>query len=130
VFTARYLAAIHAVTPVVAGTLGMRYRRFITWCAAGGLTWSTLYVAVGAVAGASYRRYSDMLGTATWVVLGGLAGAALFVGARHLRRRGAARRGEFRLPFDLELREAGSRSTAQCEVGVSHLPPGAARRCR
>jgi membrane protein DedA with SNARE-associated domain len=107
VFAARYLAAIHAVTPVVAGTLGMRYRRFITWCAAGGLTWSTLYVAVGAAAGASYRRYSDMLGTATWVVLGALAGAALVIGAKHLRRRRPTQQDRFLLPFGLELREAG-----------------------
>jgi membrane-associated protein len=92
VFLARYLAAVHAVTPIVAGTVGMRYRRFVGWCAAGGLTWSALYVALGAAAGASYRQYADSLGTATSVAVGGLVGAAVFVAAISLRNRGVLRR--------------------------------------
>jgi membrane-associated protein len=92
VFAARYLAAIHALMPIVAGTMGMRYRRFIAWCAAGGLTWSALYVTVGAVAGASWRHYADGLGTATWIAVGGLAGAAGFVGGRAIYHRLASDR--------------------------------------
>jgi membrane-associated protein len=92
VFAARYLAAIHALMPIVAGTMGMRYRRFIAWCAAGGLTWSALYVTVGAVAGASWRHYADGLGTATWIAVGGLAGAAGFVGGRAIFHRLASDR--------------------------------------
>jgi membrane-associated protein len=92
VFLARYLAAVHAVTPILAGTVGMRYRRFIAWCAAGGLTWSALYVALGGAAGASYREYADNLGTATSVALGGLAGAGLFVGVAALRHRAMLRK--------------------------------------
>lgn len=89
VFLARYLAAIHALTPIVAGAVGMRYRRFIAWCAAGGFTWSVLYVVLGAAAGASYRHYADALGTATSVAIGGLVGAVVFVGAVTLHNRGA-----------------------------------------
>lgn len=92
VFLARYLAAIHAVTPIVAGTLGMRYRRFIGWCAAGGVTWSALYVVLGALAGASYRRYADTVEDLTSVALGGLAGAAVFLFAGSLVRRRVAHR--------------------------------------
>jgi membrane-associated protein len=104
VFVARYLAAIHALTPIVAGTVGMRYRRFIAWCAAGALTWSALYVTLGAVAGASYRHYADGLGTATSVAAGGLVGAGAFVGAVSLHRR-SKRRDLIRLPFGLTARD-------------------------
>jgi len=102
VFLARYLAAIHAVTPIVAGTVGMRYRRFIAWCAAGGLTWSILYVTLGAIAGASYRRYADSLGTVTWVAIGGLVGAGAFIGAVTLLNRGVLRNRP-RLPLCLPV---------------------------
>jgi membrane-associated protein len=98
VFVARYLAAVHALTPIVAGTVGMRYRRFIGWCAAGGITWSTLYVGLGAAAGASYREYADWLGTATYVAIGGLVGAAAFVSLASLRNRGRLRAWRVRLP--------------------------------
>jgi hypothetical protein len=100
VFLARYLAAVHALTPILAGTVGTRYRRFIAWCAAGGLTWSALYVALGALAGASYRHAADGLGTATSVAVGGLVGAGVFVGAVSLRDHGI-RPGPLRLPFGL-----------------------------
>lgn len=33
----------------------MDYRRFFTACVAGALTWSALYLTIGALAGASYR---------------------------------------------------------------------------
>jgi membrane-associated protein len=87
VFVARYLAAIHAVTPIVAGSLGMRYRRFIAWCAAGGVSWSALYVVLGAVAGASYRQYAHQVEDVTSVAVGGLVGAGVFVAAGAVLRR-------------------------------------------
>jgi membrane-associated protein len=124
VFLARYLAAIHAVTPVVAGSVGMRYRRFIGWCAAGGVTWSTLYVVLGALAGASYRRWSEAMGAATTVVLGGLAGAALFAAGAVLRER-LARQGRVRLMLGplgllrLELRDAVGLGGLAAVVGVA-----------
>jgi membrane-associated protein len=92
VFLARYLAAVHALTPLVAGTIGMRYRRFIAWCAAGGLTWSALYVGLGALAGVSYRTYAETFDRVTAVVVGALVGAGMFVGLVHLRNRGVFRR--------------------------------------
>src|SRR5918994_367829 len=106
VFAARYLAAIHALMPIVAGTMGMRYRRFIAWCAAGGLTWSALYVTVRAVAGASWRHYADGLGTATRIAVGGLAGAAGFVGGRAIYHRLASYR-RLRLHWASPARASG-----------------------
>ena len=37
VFAARFVAVVHALLPVVAGTVRMPYRRFIGWAAAGSL---------------------------------------------------------------------------------------------
>ena len=54
VFAARFVAMVHAVLPVVAGTVRMPYWRFIGWCGAGSVVWSLLYVAAGAAAGASW----------------------------------------------------------------------------
>ena len=85
VFAARFVAVVHALLPVVAGTVRMPYRRFIGWAAAGSLTWSMLYVGVGAAAGASWREYGDRLGLAGYVVLAALLAAALL--ARTIRRR-------------------------------------------
>lgn len=87
VFVARYLAAVHALTPIVAGTLGMRYRRFVAWAAAGAATGAGLYVGLGTLAGASYRQDADTVGTATYVVIGVVAGVGAFVGLVALRRR-------------------------------------------
>jgi membrane-associated protein len=35
----RFLAAVHAVLPIVAGTVRMGYRRFVVACVAGALVW-------------------------------------------------------------------------------------------
>ena len=86
---ARFLAAVHAVVPLVAGTVKMPYRRFVSWCALGGVVWAALYVSVGAAAGASYRTWADDIGTATWAVLGVLiVMALLYLVVHKLRGRG------------------------------------------
>jgi membrane-associated protein len=36
VAAARFVAVVHALVPVLAGTLGMSYRRLVGWCALGG----------------------------------------------------------------------------------------------
>jgi membrane-associated protein len=85
-FGVRFLAALHAVVPLVAGTVRMPYRRFIAWCALGGLVWASLYVVIGAVAGVSYRSLADKLGNASWIVMGVLALAVVgFLAVRKLR---------------------------------------------
>jgi membrane-associated protein len=72
VAVARFVAVVHALVPVLAGTLGMSYRRLVGWSALGAVAWSVLYVGIGAVAGASWRHYGDQMG---------LAGLALVAGA-------------------------------------------------
>lgn len=86
---ARFLAAAHAVVPLVAGTVKMPYRRFVLWCAVGGVLWSCLYVSIGTAAGASYRTWADDIGNATWVVFGVLVVAVLLYLVVHkIRGRG------------------------------------------
>jgi membrane-associated protein len=80
VFAGRFLAAVHAVLPIVAGSVRMGYRRFLAACVAGALTWSALYMVIGALAGASYRAVAEQLNEASGIVAGGLIGAALFAG--------------------------------------------------
>jgi membrane-associated protein len=54
VFAGRFLA-VHAVLPIVAGSVRMGYRRFVTAAVVGALTWSALYMAIG---GGNKRRNS------------------------------------------------------------------------
>jgi len=86
VFGARYVAAVHAVLPVVAGMLRMPLRRFLGWSAAGAASWATVYVAVGALAGASVRQAGEHMAQATLVVVGALLVLAALVAARSRRR--------------------------------------------
>lgn len=90
VFAARFVAVVHALLPVVAGTVRMPYRRFAGWAAAGSLAWSVLYVGVGAAAGASWRQYGDRLGVAGYLIMGVLVGAVLAVRMARRRQPGAA----------------------------------------
>jgi membrane-associated protein len=86
VFAGRFLAAVHAVLPVVAGSVRMGYRRFLTAAAAGALAWSALYLTIGALAGASYRAVAEQLNQISGVIVGGLLGAALFASVVLIRQ--------------------------------------------
>jgi membrane-associated protein len=85
VAAARFVAVVHALVPVLAGTLGMSYRRLVGWSALGAVAWSVLYVAVGAAAGASWRHYSDQMGLAGLAMLGAALAVVLAVRAARSR---------------------------------------------
>jgi membrane-associated protein len=87
VFGARYVAAVHAVLPVAAGTLRMPMRKFLAWSTAGAVTWATLYVSVGAAAGTSFRKAGEHLAGATLAVVLGLGAAAALLWLRNRQRR-------------------------------------------
>ena len=53
VFGARFVAAAHALVPIVAGSTRMPARVFLSWTSAGAIVWALLYVTVGAVAAKS-----------------------------------------------------------------------------
>ncbi|MFG1709927.1 DedA family protein [Nonomuraea sp. M3C6] len=56
-----FLPVLHALTPAVAGTLGMPYRKFMPWAVLGSVAWVSTYVALGAVAGSVARRHAGWL---------------------------------------------------------------------
>jgi membrane-associated protein len=96
----RFVAVLHAVVPLVAGTVRMPYRRFAGWSALGALAWSTLFTTVGMLAGSAYRQYDRVGLVVTGTVLaafalGGLlkrlAGRSDGARARRARKRDARR---------------------------------------
>ncbi len=91
VAAARFVAVVHAFVPLVAGAAGMRYRRFLGWSAVGAVTWSLLYVTIGAVAGASLRQFGERLGLSSFALLGALLGVVWLVRLARRRRQAAAR---------------------------------------
>jgi membrane-associated protein len=99
VAAARFVAVVHALVPVLAGTVGMPYRRLVGWGAVGAAAWSLLYAAIGAVAGASWRHYGDQMGLAGLAMLGAALAGVLAVRAARSRAQ--------QLPADGAL--AGSR---------------------
>jgi len=81
VAAARFVAVVHALVPVLAGTLGMSYRRLVGWSALGAVAWSVLYVGVGAAAGVSWRQYGDRVGLAGLAVVAAALAVVLTVRA-------------------------------------------------
>jgi membrane-associated protein len=87
----RFVAVVHAVTPVVAGTVRMPFRRFVTWASLGAVVWAACYTAIGTAVGTSYREHGH-IGLITSVTVLGVVGAALAVRpGRRRRNRGASR---------------------------------------
>ncbi|GAB3675620.1 DedA family protein [Angustibacter aerolatus] len=62
VFLGRWTAFFRAVMPALAGAVGLRYRRFLAFNAAGGLAWGVVVVVAGYLAGASYQRVEHLVG--------------------------------------------------------------------
>jgi membrane-associated protein len=62
VFLGRFVALFRALMPALAGAAHLPYRRFLLFNALGGLVWGTGCVALGYVAGNSYRRVEQTAG--------------------------------------------------------------------
>ncbi|AQZ60284.1 DedA-like protein [[Actinomadura] parvosata subsp. kistnae] len=58
---AYFLPVLHALTPAVAGAVGMPYRRFMAWAMLGSTAWVSTYVTLGALAGEVVRRHAGWL---------------------------------------------------------------------
>ena len=86
VAVSRFLPGVHAVVPVLVGAGQMPYRRFIAWTGASAVLWASIYLAIGAAAGAAYQRYESRLG---WASYGALLVVVLWVclSVRRARRR-------------------------------------------
>ncbi|BCJ56141.1 hypothetical protein Asp14428_76160 [Actinoplanes sp. NBRC 14428] len=83
----RFLAVIHAVVPIVAGTARMPFGRFVGWSALGTTMWVAAFAAVGALtAGADDSGGTGVVLTAVGATCLGavpLAGRLLRRGTRH-----------------------------------------------
>jgi undecaprenyl-diphosphatase len=73
VFAARWIGALRAVVPLVAGSAGMPYGRFLAWDALGVLSWTATIVTAGFVFGDDVADVVDRSGR----VLSALALVAL-----------------------------------------------------
>ncbi|WP_188187245.1 DedA family protein [Nonomuraea sp. SYSU D8015] len=75
---AYFLPFLHALTPAVAGTVGMPYRTFMPWAMAGSTAWVSAYVTLGAVAGGVARQRAELLlpvATAAVILVIGISAA-------------------------------------------------------
>ncbi|WP_326824149.1 DedA family protein [Streptosporangium sp. NBC_01756] len=59
--TASFLPVVNSLTPILAGTFGMPYIRFIRWTLAGSVTWVTAYLVLGSVAGGFARQNQHLV---------------------------------------------------------------------
>jgi membrane-associated protein len=80
----RFVSVLHAVAPVVAGTVRMPLRRFALWAGAGALLWAVVYTSLGTAAGAAYREYRG-LGLLTTLAV--ISASAVVIYVRRWRRR-------------------------------------------
>ena len=88
VFLGRFTAFLRAVTPGLAGTVGLPYRTFLVWNAAGGVIWAVGFTMLGYLAGASYQKVEQLVGRAS---LGIVALIVVVLVVLAVRRHRAAR---------------------------------------
>jgi membrane-associated protein len=82
VFAARWVGALRAVMPVVAGISEMRYRRFLAWDVPAVVLWTSLVVSVGFYFGDGIADVVDRIGLTVSLVIVVLL-VALIVLRRH-----------------------------------------------
>lgn len=57
---ARFVSVVHAVAPIVAGTVRMPFQRLAFWAGLGAVVWAAVYTGVGVVAGTAYRHFGHL----------------------------------------------------------------------
>ncbi|GAA5178920.1 DedA family protein [Rugosimonospora acidiphila] len=83
----RFVAFLHAVMPLLAGTSHMSYRRFFAYNAAGGVLWGTGTVLAGYLAGSSYAVVEKTFGRASAIAAAAVIVAGLVAWRVHRWRR-------------------------------------------
>ena len=84
VFVGRWIGALRAVVPFVAGVSRLRVRSFLAWNVAASLLWATAAVMVGATFGEPVSRAVDQVSSA--VSIAAVAVLGLVLVAQHHRR--------------------------------------------
>lgn len=100
VFVGRFTAALRVMIPGLAGMARLRYRTFLAYNVAGGVTWGSMAVVLGYLGGSSWRRVEHL---ASRIGLAAFAVVLVLFAAGYLLRR--ARTG-----WAVRLREALRRS--------------------
>lgn len=113
VFLARFVGALRAVAPLVAGIEHMPFRRFLAWNVAASIVWASLTVSLGYVFGDEIASFVDRGGWVLSVVI------VLGMGAWWLRRR---RRG--RGAHMTDASSAGPQGTDAHEDEPTPVTPG------
>ena len=85
VFVARWVGALRALVPLVAGTSRMPYRRFLPWDAVAAVLWVTTMVWLGAAFGDDIANVVDRVGTAVSLVVVGLIVLVVVLRSRGVR---------------------------------------------
>lgn len=70
IFLSRFLPVAHSLVPLIVGTSGMRYRRFLSWTAPACTVWALAYASVGWLAAGSFRELADRLHGAGFLFVG------------------------------------------------------------
>lgn len=73
VFIGRFTAALRVLMPGLAGMAGMRYRTFVAYNVAGGVSWGTLCVLLGYLGGRSWQHVAHLASRIGFVVIGVVA---------------------------------------------------------
>jgi membrane-associated protein len=87
VFLARWVGALRAVMPVVAGISEMQYPRFLAWDAAAAILWAAVVVSAGFYFGDNIADFIDRIGLLVSLVVVALLIAFLVVYRRRNARR-------------------------------------------
>lgn len=101
VFFGRFVSVLRTYAPFLAGTLRMRYRRFLVADIAGGVLWAALYTAGGYFAASAITGASEPV-----AIAGGCAAALVVVGGAiilHRRMRDLTAKAEAEYPGPLEM---------------------------
>jgi membrane-associated protein len=85
VFVARWVGALRALVPLVAGTSEMPFRRFLPWDAVAAVLWVTTMVWLGALLGDDIARVVDRVGTGISLVVVGLIAIVVLIRSRRRR---------------------------------------------
>jgi membrane protein DedA with SNARE-associated domain len=73
ILLSRFLPVAHSLVPLVVGTSGMPYRRFIAWTVPACVVWALAYASVGWLAAGSFRELADTLHGAGYLFVAILA---------------------------------------------------------
>jgi membrane-associated protein len=92
VFAGRWVGALRAVLPVVAGAARMPYARFLLWGVPAIVSWTTAVVLGGYYLGGRAAEFIDEYGR--WISVVAVAALAAYLLVRRHRRRNGGHRGE------------------------------------